>query len=221
MRPPMHHVATVRATLVAALTLLAGCLSPPSAQERPPFVVDEEFSHSEASWVAFESGGCGLCSGEGGFGPHAEHHAFFVFRDGRLLLVEFNERPDSSNDSSGFHMHENVSYDADQLRALLDAVPRAGAGETWVVRVTTGRALDETLPERLDARWTTPGRESPAADYGATYGHRPPEGEPTVVDLRGPLHEDDPFNEYTMLLHETKRALQEVADARGAASPSG
>jgi hypothetical protein len=205
--------------VLVVVTPLSGCLRVDGSSPSNGPVVPETFSSAGAPWSFAASGGCGLCSGAGGFGPHAEHEAFFVFENGRLLRIAFNERPGSE----GFHLHDDVRYDAEELRALLESIPRASTGETWVVRVATARlaadGTDATLAA-LAEEWTTPGPTQPAADYGVHYGRRAPDGTETHHALHGPLSDGDPFARFAARMHEVERAMDEVAPWRGAAEPA-
>lgn len=201
MRPPF--------ALFSSLVLLvaAGCV----ADE--PQVRGEAFERVGTPWAFVGSGGCGLCSGAGGDGPHSEHTAFFVLADGRLVLVEFNERPDTD----GFHAHPDVAVSGDDLERLLDSVPRAQAGETWVVRVATARAPEGTVG-RLGALWTAPGPTQSAADYGVHYGRQVGDEE-THHDLTGPLHEGDPFAAFLQELARLEDGTRSRGVWSGAAQP--
>lgn len=191
--------------------LASGCLvGGPSgddgaARER---VVPEIFAATLEPWSFFSSSGCGTCSGAGGGGPHAEHHALFVFGDGRLLLVEFNE----GAGRGGFQANASLGYDAAQLEVLLADVPRADAGETWVVRVATGRLTDPSYLLRLDAAWTTPGEPtSHPLDGGAIdYARRMEDGAVERHRVTGPLSHEDPFVSFAGAMQGLERDLRVV-----------
>lgn len=182
----------MRAFWVAAgILTLAGCVADSPSGSDEPLVSPETFSESQAPWVAFYESGCGMCSGAGGLGPHAEHHAFFVLDDARLVLVDFNVRPGAE----GFQVEPNVTFDGSLLASWIAEVPRAD-GEVSVVRVHTARALDDDLPANLRAMWTRPGQPQPATDYGVGFGYQAQDGTITKVSLHGPLHEGDPFEAF-------------------------
>lgn len=187
----------MRVAWLAVVVALAGCASenPPPGGE--PLVAPAVFTSVDAPWAAYFASGCGLCSGEGGFGPQAEHFAFFVFADGSLALIDFNARPGGE----GFRVAPEVDFDESQLASWLADVERA-EGEVFVVRVHTARALDAGFADSLRGSWVEPGPAQPAADYGVAFGVRLAEGGTRNVTLNGPLHEGDPFEAFTQPLQE-------------------
>ncbi len=193
---------------LAFLMLAAGGLAP---SDNPEVLVEREaFTAAGAPWVAMVSGGCGMCSGAGGFGPHAEHDALFVFENARVVFIEFNLE---SGGAEGFEVAPNVTYAKEELARLLDEAPRL-PGKVWVVRVSTARVTDASLPESLRGAWVEAGKVQSATDYGVDYARALPNGSVARQSFHGPLaNADDPFHKFSDPLHEIGRAMRALGGA--------
>lgn len=168
---------TMRLVPLLLACALAGCLGPPGATP-PVRTTDEEaglvrphaFDGTDAAWVAFASTGCGMCSGQGVFRPHAEHHNLWMLDDGTVLLVDFNGGLGEANASTTVRLAPGIAFDADDLARLFAQDMRGAGAEVWVVRVHTARLVDDALVERLGEAWRPYQRCAPVTDYGASYG---------------------------------------------------
>jgi hypothetical protein len=192
--------------LALALALaLVGCASraPPPTAPTPisDQVVPAAFDRDGGPWLAQRVGLCGFC------GPDGPRQLFVVFADGRLVRIDATTSQNDSTIARG----ANVTYDAEELRALL--APDAGHGFD-VRRVVTAQLDDRREIGVLGALWDPRQPEGrTCADYEEVWRYAP--GSPSSFDATCPVGDGDPMSGFAAAMGRIENQTLSVGVPQG------